>query len=344
MAKRVYLISKEAKQHKAELHCHTNCSDGVYSPEELKKVYLAHGFDVVAITDHDIFLTHNDLSDEGFIALNGFELNHWATQPDEEGSYVDRIKQVHINFIAKDKNNDFMPFFNPEYVSKDTSRKLIWKVNHNGIFAGRFNKPDCINNEIRVGNELGFLVSYNHPDWSCSEPKDYLPLDGLFAMEVLHNPVWGFACNGLSAFKEMIFAGKKIKCIATNDFHELGDGTFDLLQNATYICTNDFTYEGIISALDKGDFYASAGPIIKEMYIEDNKLVIECSEIEKACVIGYSCDNKRYVAKKGEPFITRLEIDLKDCHNEMFQLFIIDKENRYACTNPIFNYRKLLEE
>ncbi len=37
----------------ADLHLHTNFSDGTYSPEELVAQAASHGFAAIALTDHD---------------------------------------------------------------------------------------------------------------------------------------------------------------------------------------------------------------------------------------------------------------------------------------------------
>ena len=44
------------------------------SVEEIKKLYKEKGYSVVAFTDHDVFLQHNDLTDGEFLALNGYEM------------------------------------------------------------------------------------------------------------------------------------------------------------------------------------------------------------------------------------------------------------------------------
>ena len=35
---------------------------------------LEKGIQIVAFTDHDVFIRHNDLTDENFLALNGYEV------------------------------------------------------------------------------------------------------------------------------------------------------------------------------------------------------------------------------------------------------------------------------
>ena len=57
------LISKDKKQYKANLHCHSIISDGSLTPEELKEAYKAHGYSVLAITDHEYPNDHTALSD-----------------------------------------------------------------------------------------------------------------------------------------------------------------------------------------------------------------------------------------------------------------------------------------
>ena len=40
---------------KCDLHIHTNCSDGIFSPEEIVELAKQRGLDCIAITDHDTF-------------------------------------------------------------------------------------------------------------------------------------------------------------------------------------------------------------------------------------------------------------------------------------------------
>ena len=51
---RKYLLPKEGNFYKANLHCHTNLSDGDFTPEEIKEMYKTEGYSVVAYTDHDL--------------------------------------------------------------------------------------------------------------------------------------------------------------------------------------------------------------------------------------------------------------------------------------------------
>ena len=51
-----YLLPESGRFYKANLHTHTTISDGSYTPEQIKEHYKAHGYSVVAYTDHDVTL------------------------------------------------------------------------------------------------------------------------------------------------------------------------------------------------------------------------------------------------------------------------------------------------
>ena len=59
--------------YKANLHCHSNLSDGKFSPEELKKSYKKKGYSILAITDHENLIIHSDLDDKDFPTTRYYE-------------------------------------------------------------------------------------------------------------------------------------------------------------------------------------------------------------------------------------------------------------------------------
>ena len=65
-----YLISPEKKQYKANLHCHSVLSDGKKTPEELKEMYKARGYSILAITDHERPREHQALSGKDYGSSN----------------------------------------------------------------------------------------------------------------------------------------------------------------------------------------------------------------------------------------------------------------------------------
>ena len=107
-----FLLPETGNYYKANLHCHTNISDGKLSPEQIKEAYKSHGYSIVAYTDHDVFIPHPELCDESFLALNSMEIE--ITQPKEETKHAGEecarffVKTCHLCFIAIDPENDIM--------------------------------------------------------------------------------------------------------------------------------------------------------------------------------------------------------------------------------------------
>ena len=69
------LLPSEGTFYKANLHTHSTYSDGHLTPLQLKERYQAEGYSILAYTDHNILLHHQELTDETFLALCGYELN-----------------------------------------------------------------------------------------------------------------------------------------------------------------------------------------------------------------------------------------------------------------------------
>ena len=99
----MYLISPNKKQYKANLHCHSVLSDGKKKPEELKQMYKAHGYDVLAITDHERPHQHQAMNDDDFIMLTGYEA---YIRPDQSGHYNRYAKEVHLKRLFNDFFNE----------------------------------------------------------------------------------------------------------------------------------------------------------------------------------------------------------------------------------------------
>ena len=104
-----YLLPAEGNFYKANLHSHTTVSDGAWTPEEAKENYKAQGYSILAYTDHDILLSHQYLTDDKFLALNGLELEF-----NEKVELTNALKTCHICAIALDEDNVTQPCYHRE--------------------------------------------------------------------------------------------------------------------------------------------------------------------------------------------------------------------------------------
>ena len=109
---RRYLLPHEGRFYKANLHCHSTISDGKWTPEEIKENYKNHGYSIVAYTDHDVFVTHNELADESFLPLNGYELAFAQEKIEGKSS-----KTCHGCFVSLEKELKTKRIFYPSQIA-----------------------------------------------------------------------------------------------------------------------------------------------------------------------------------------------------------------------------------
>ena len=116
---RTYLLPKNGAFYKANLHCHTTVSDGHLTQEEVKAAYREKGYSVIAYTDHNVMIPHDDLNDENFLALNGYEV---------DVSQGGTPKTCHMCLIALYPDNLTQVCWHREkYLKKNATSELIFK-------------------------------------------------------------------------------------------------------------------------------------------------------------------------------------------------------------------------
>lgn len=277
-----YLISPFQKQYKANLHCHSTLSDGKLAPETLKEMYKAHGYDILAITDHERPRCHQHLADPDFMMLTGYEC---YIRPDKNARYNPYSEEVHLNLFARDPQNTTMICYNEpfcKYLIRDHAMNEI--VNRAGSERPREYTPEYIDEYIRTAKENGYIVAYNHPYWSMEDEANAIAHEGCFSMEICN--YGSYVMNGLeycgALYDKMLFKGKRIFCHGTDDNHNdypVDDPHNDSFGAFTMIMPEQFTYDGVIDAMEKGEMYASMGPLFKEVSIDGDKLHVECSEV-----------------------------------------------------------------
>lgn len=254
-----YLLPENGNFYKANLHCHSTFSDGAWTPEELKEKYMRHGYSIIAFTDHRTLHSQSHLTDDSFLALDGYEIDVTEQETNANGYR----KTCHFCLIAVNENTPHVDFGDEDtYTPENISR---------------------IMNEAR---EKGFFVTYNHPNWSLEDFSDYINYDGMHAMEICN---YGCIAVGYQdyvpmVYDEMLRYGKRIFCVATDDNHNRysEDSLYcDSFGGWTVIKAEKLDYKTVTKALTEGSFYASQGPEIKELWYEDKKIHIKTSPVKK---------------------------------------------------------------
>ncbi|MGN0845367.1 MAG: PHP domain-containing protein [Kiritimatiellia bacterium] len=260
---------------RANLHCHTTCSDGKYTPREIKDVYRSLGIPIVAFSDHHHLVDHTGLTDESFLALNAFEFevpicgnpSPWFWNP-----------LIHIGMIAK---------------TPETRLDKPIQVDGFGIDSRHRHEElvSAVNAAIHQAQAQNFLCILNHPEWSMLSIGDALDFRGLIGIEVRNHASTintGIREND-SFFNQMVSGLARCNpslpfpyAIAADDNHaRIPVGRRDCQNGGGWleVFSDSLSYPAVVSALESGAFYASSGAKIKSLeYDPGNRTVhVQCS-------------------------------------------------------------------
>ena len=278
-----YLLPN-TKQYKINLHAHTVISDGHMTAEQIKDYYKSEGYHAVAFTDHEVLVPHNDLTDEEFVALVGYE---YSIPLGEKGRFR---RYYHLNLIARRPDIKTHVCFHPDDVWGNAVNYLP-TVEYRGGYVEREYSTEFVNRLIREAHEEGYLVQYNHPGWSLQYYPDYEGLEGVDLLEVFN--------TGVNAkypldrddrvFNDFLRLGKFPLPTANDDNHngaQPSEQRWDSLLSYNMVAADELSYAGIIRALENGASYATEGPRIHAVYAEGNRVTVETSPLSFLRVQG----------------------------------------------------------
>ena len=264
-----HLLLNKGNFYKANLHVHTTVSDGQMTPEEIKKIYSARGYSVVAFTDHEVMVPQTQLTDESFLAITSTEISV-NQKCDCDFCYS---KTYHLNIYSPMENKSNFNTFDRSKMWLKHSLDYI-TPEQDAIQYDRVYGADAINEVIRKANDEGCLVSYNHPVWSLQDYSDYIDLKGLWGVELYNT---GCSRNGYfdseKPLDDLLRRGERLFPLATDDAH----GIQDCFGGFVMIRSEELSYNKIFEALKKGDFYASTAPEFYEISIENGVVCVKCS-------------------------------------------------------------------
>ena len=338
-----YLLPQNGNLYKANLHCHTKVSDGRNTPAEMKEYYKSRGYQVLAITDHELLVDHTDLDDDEFITLTGYEYGFVEKDYDpytQEGiDTYQHIRTMEFNLFARDKHNVTHICFNKENVIHGEKWRCdtVKSVGREDI--RKEYTVEAMQEFIDTAKANGFIVSLNHPNYSFESPEFFGELKGLFAMEIINQGSYYIADDyNIQMYDQMLKRGHRMSCIAADDNHAAyieGDDNDIRPWGHVIIKAEELTHEAVFSALEKGDFYSSQGPRITELYVEDGKVKMNFEAAKYAIMHTKYRHFGRVTAPLGE-FITTAEFNLPKDADEFVRFEIIDQYGRRAHTRAYF--------
>ena len=331
-----YLLPEEGKFYKANLHTHTTVSDGRGTPEQVKESYKSEGYSVVAFTDHDVLIPHNDLTDEDFLALNGFEF-----AVGEFNKPWGETKCCHINLIAEDENNFIQPAWHrTDYLySNNKNYRDQVKFDESKPDFIRYYSAECVNEVIRRGKETGFFVTYNHPVWSLEGFEQYSKYEGMDAMEIVNYGclVEGYLENNNVQYDELLRQGKRLFCVAADDSHNLlpkEDPKCDRFGGYVMIKAPKLTYKAIMAALKSGEFYSSEAPEIYSLTYdtETKEISVKTSDAARIHCVTDARKTRFVGSHNGGALVNEATFKL-DEHDKYVRIVVTDEHGKSAYTN-----------
>jgi hypothetical protein len=244
------------------------------------------------------------------------------------------MKVCHLNFYAKEQSNDYSFDYNSVYDHYEKQGVTINKPEHD---VPRIYGAEGINNLIKNAHENGCFVCYNHPRWSLENYGDYGHYEGLWGVEVYNHScgVSGLYDYDINVVDDFLRDGKRVFVSCGDDNHNLRveDRMLDSFGAFVMVNTDELSYSSIIDGLLSGNFYASMGPVVDELYVEDGKVHIKCSDAKR---ISYSTRGRRTKAVYStEGYVNEAVFEIKDT-DEYFRIDVMDAEGRRANTQAYY--------
>lgn len=324
------LLPEGKTYYKANLHCHTNISDGKFTPEEIKQLYKEQGYSVVAYTDHEILIPHPDLADDDFLPLNSYEYE--IISPKKEGNPAHKLRKTcHMCLIALEPDNHYHVCWHGGLWGNAKNHIGQAKIRENEpVFLRQYNGA-CVSHVMQEARKAGFFVTYNHPVWSMEDMADIANYNGMNAMEIYNTGSFrgGWDEYNNTVYDNMLRRDKRIYCIAADDNH----GEKDMFGGWVMIAADSLQYRTITKALEDGDFYASTGPEIKALWFENGQVHIQCSPAAK--IVGICGSRLVKQIKMTDAPITEAVIPVKE-DDIYIRISVFDENGEHADTNAYF--------
>ncbi len=319
-------FSETGQWYKGNLHCHTTNSDGRLTPAEAVELFRSHGYHFLCLSDHDLYSDYRPSFNRGdFILLPGLE----ASAVLYESSTGLRKKVHHLHGIL-----------GTEEMQAQASHALF---HHKETFpvARYYDTWDGAKVAQQLADALsarGMFVTYNHPVWSRVEEAEFLPIKGLWALEIYN---YGTVNESYTGYDELhwdsfLRQGRHLFAFAADDNHN--EGTFpDALGGYIMVKSPELSHEALVQNLLCGNFYASSGPQIFDWGIREGVAYVDCSPVCRIDFIAgnYINDGCSCLSPSPTHTLTHGEYRLKG-HESYVRVRCSDLFGHTAWSNPLF--------
>jgi len=239
---------------KGNTHSHTRISDGNASPEDVVKWYHDHGYNFLALTDHNKFVNPDSIklpenARKDFILIPGIEVT---------GKRVIHTTGLNVH-----------GYIHPGFEYNSVTEVIQHQID-----------------SIIAGSGLPIL---NHPNFrSGAHASQILPVKGLHMLELFngHPSVYNWGLDDVHASVEtkwdsLLTLGQKYYAVASDDVHHF-DQFFPERANPgrgwVMVKSNVLSADSITAALARGDFYASNGVILETILLTGTTFTVKVDQ------------------------------------------------------------------
>ena len=218
---------------RGNIHTHTTNSDGNSSPQAVADWYKAHGYQFLVISDHERLTdpTPLDAPNDGFVLISGQEIS----VKDQGG------KPIHGVAVGISR----------AYPQPD----------------GSVRQARTLENLVHGIHDAGGIPIVCHPNWCWAfGHRELLGINECYLLEIANmssncNNQGGPAHLALEQTWDVLLSeGKEVYAIASDDTHLLDAANKDGPGKGWVVArVPELTQQAILTALSKGDFYASTG-------------------------------------------------------------------------------------
>jgi hypothetical protein len=309
MAQDLLKDGRDGRFFRGNLHCHSNRSDGLRSPEEVVAAYRRAGYDFVCLSDH-------------FEAEYGWQITD--TRP------------------LRDEN--FTTILGAELSSAPWEERSAYWVTAAGLPLDFGAPPSGDHAEaIRRAADLGAFVVMLHPGLNNLPlaAADGLPaLDVVHAVEVYnHNAAMAAipdGANGAYMLDGLLESGRRLLVNAGDDAH-FGH-PLDRFGGWVEAHCERLDAEALLESLKAGRYYSTQGPELRELLVDGDRLRVETSDVYAISLTGGGdrwLSGSERTSEGGEP-ITEAEFDLAPFRGSYCRVTVVDPAGRRAWGNPIW--------
>jgi hypothetical protein len=291
---------------KGNLHTHSYWSDGDDFPEMIMDWYKTHGYQFVALSDHNTLqegekwklITKSKTHLDGFDKYLAKYGKKWVVYKEDTGRISVRLKAL----------KEYRPLFEDRGFLLIQSEELTDKFGDKQVHMNATNIQTVIPAQggnslqdvmqrnldaiIKQRKETGvpIMQHLNHPNFSYSiSTQNIIDLDGERFFEVYNgHPIVNNHGDSLHPGTERMWddinvaylnKGKPLLYgLATDDshnYHLFGPQNANSGRGWVMVRSKELSPGALINALESGDFYASTGVVLRELFVKDNILHVE---------------------------------------------------------------------